>query len=770
MALVSIYPHIKEVKQSETMSLIDIVDLMREGAWKEKIEPLRELVRNNAPTKELDKAKSKLPYFTASGVFKHREDEGLIQHSGKLAIDFDKIPEDDRTRVWDILVNDKYSEYVFRSCTGRGFCVITDIDADKHLESFQFLQKHYKKHYSIHATNEKDDKGKFLPHNYLDPACKDLSRPRYISYDENLFHNPNYEHVRIPANSIGGATATVDDDEEKFEWVKTVMNKKESFVEGNRHNYLVIMGYFLNKVGVSSEYTSDRFYRDYGSDLADDKEMARILRDTYKPTEQHGTFTINKKLKDLPPEFADNTKKVYAHAYGMNEEGRTWGEGEVLALCAQYLLAPEIVRSILSYVYDNNKDSFNIKNKPEIFKVEVFIRKRYELVRNEVSQRIEARVKGSEETDFQKINVDNIARDLMHADMKFPLDKLKSLLRSDFVPRYNPFYDYFYGLPDWDENEEPDYISELADYVQTDNQEFWKVQFKKALVRSLACSLDHKENRIVPTLVQNAQESGKSNFIKFLCPPILKDYYTDTLMVAGTTDSDLQLSENFIWNLEELETSNNNEINKLKAVISRSKVKQRRAYAEFHESNPRRVNFWASTNKREFLTDDQNTRWLCFNVISINHDYGNWRTGISKVNINNVWAQAMSLYKAGFDFNLTAEEKEERDTLNKEYELSSMEKDLIISLYEVAPEPGLPYTFVTKTDVYMKIQQATDYKYKPNEYNVRRALKQLGHCEGFKKVNNKTVRGYWVKEQANSLPGTKTPLQTGEIEDKQKPF
>jgi hypothetical protein len=337
---------------------------------------------------------------------------------------------------------------------------------------------------------------------------------------------------------------------------------------------------------------------------------------------------------------------------------------------------------------------------------------------------------------------------------------LRSLLQSDYVPVRNPIREYFEALPEWDENEEPDYITELAKFVSTDNDPFWHIQFKKALVRNIACTLDYVENRVIVVLVQPDQNTGKTSFIRFLVPPELSAYYTETAMDGGK-DSDIQLSENFIWNLEELAALHNNEINKLKATISKSVVKQRGPYQQFAESNPRRVNFWASTNKSEFLTDDQNTRWLCFNVTSISHDYNNKITGVRKVNIKNVWAQAYTLYKRGlnyttkhttqgpvivpgFNYNLTKEESEIRDIANKTYELTSVEKDLVITNFvNLGQGKG---SFLSYTEILIHLQKSVDDKLKLNIHAVAKAMRQLGFANGSKKEGGYTYKGFWCMQ------------------------
>lgn len=745
MSIVSIYPHIKEVKNGQTIALNDVLDHIRNGTWSDEINNLRRSVASGATEKELGKQKEKLNYFTASGVFETRNDDGLIQHSGILALDFDKL--EDFDTAWSSIVSDKYTHHAFKSCTGRGICVITHIDPNKHLDSFLFFERYYLKHYNL----------------VLDKACKDVSRPRYISYDENLFTNPEYETLDLPPNSAhGGLTTTVDDDTEKYDWVKSDMDRKHSYVEGQRHYYLITMAHYLNKVGVSESYTESRFSSDF-YDMGDEKEVARAIKAAYKNTGDFGTFTINKQIKDLPPEFAKDTKEVYATAFAMNADGTEWNMHLITSLCSQHLLPEHIVKGIFEHVYKNNKDEFGINHKPEIARVEVFIKKRWKLIKNVVTGRIQTRkavtgektaahinakigVRSKPSEVFDLVNEHDISRELMHAGFKFPLDKIRSLLESSFVEQFNPFEDYFNNLPEWNAESEPDYISELADYVTTDNQEFWRQQFKKALVRSIACAIDNIENRIILTLVGDKQETGKSNFIRFLCPPTLNEYYTESELAAGEKDSDMQLSENFMWNLEELAALNNNEVNKLKATISKASVKQRRAYDRYHNVTPRRVNFWASTNKLQFLADDSNTRWICFNVLSINHDYNNFKTGVRRVNINNVWQQAMSLYRNGFNFNLTTLEGQQRDVLNKEYETSSTEKELIQKWFMPCSEDTKhDGEFMTRTDILLKLRTIVDNKVNINDHAVGRALKQLEHLAGWHKDSGgKTQRGYHV--------------------------
>jgi len=718
---VSLYPKITELVKGERIPFHEIMARIKGPTWSDAVGQLRAKAAAGVPKKELADIKATLPYFTGSGVFSKREDKGLIEHSGKIIIDFDNLM--DITAARQILEADKYTEYLFKSCSGGGLAVVVNIEPGRHLDSFLFLEDYYKRTYNL----------------TIDKACKDVSRPRYISYDPELYAATYFENVKLIDNSI-----TVDTDDGRFDFALRLHDKKHAYVEGNRHNYLVILAYWLNKCGVPEGYALGQLVARFTNAEKTAEEITKIVGYCYKATHDFGTFAITKSVKDMPPEQAAAIRAVSAFAHGVNEAGRQWTELDIQSQSAAHYLNAEVVRGIFKSIFENNKEYFNLDNKSEIYKIELFIKKRYEILRNVVTQRTEYRPAGTLQP-FEVLNSNTIFRDIQLADLKFTLDKLKSLLRSNFVADYNPFDDYFARLAPWDE--EYDYIDYLADHITTDNQPFWKEQFKKSLVRSIACAIGGRENRIVMTLVEANQNTGKTSFIRFLCPPELCNYYTE-LPMDNNKDTELQLSENFIWNLEELAVLQNNEINKLKAIISRAVVKQRRAYAEYHESHPRRVNFWASTNRVDFLTDDQNTRWLCFNVSAINHDYNNVVTGVKNVDIDKVWAQAYHLYKSGYNYNLTKQEAEIRDSGNKYFEMATIEKNIIQKYF--TPAKAGEGEFMTSTDMLMKIIQLTDNKItsKISSVMVGRCMRQLGYIAAQQRLDNMPQRGYWVHERA----------------------
>ncbi len=104
----------------------------------------------------------------------------------------------------------------------------------------------------------------------------------------------------------------------------------------------------------------------------------------------------------------------------------------------------------------------------------------------------------------------------------------------------------------------------------------------------------------------------------------------------------LTLAQNFMVNLEDLETFTKRDINAIKAIISADTESYRRLYTSVMETWKRVASFWGSTNKVGFLPDIENTRWLPFEIYGIDFNYNNWHTG-NKMDIDKNWCEAAYL-------------------------------------------------------------------------------------------------------------------------------
>jgi len=235
------------------------------------------------------------------------------------------------------------------------------------------------------------------------------------------------------------------------------------------------------------------------------------------------------------------------------------------------------------------------------------------------------------------------------------------------------------------------------------------------------------------------QNTGKSTFIRWLCPESLKKYYTEN--ISTDKDSLISLSENFIINLDELAAMQKIELNALKSMLSRDTVKLRRPYAKRPTTDKRRANFFGSTNKDEFLTDETGTvRWQCFEVEKIDWDY-------AKLNKDLIWIQAYSLYKSGFNFKLTNEEIIENEEANIKHQVTTLESELIQKYYSISNKDEDGAKPLTATDIKLKIESIIPHL-NLNRIAIGKALKLFGAKQVSERVEGckfpKYV--YWLKE------------------------
>ena len=99
---------------------------------------------------------------------------------------------------------------------------------------------------------------------------------------------------------------------------------------------------------------------------------------------------------------------------------------------------------------------------------------------------------------------------------------LKAVIDSDYAKEFNPFTDYLDRLAPWDGT---DYIGQLAETVQTEDQPLWTEGFRRWLVGMVACALREDEMNQLVIILYSEQGKGKSSWIRHLLPPEWKEYF-----------------------------------------------------------------------------------------------------------------------------------------------------------------------------------------------------------------------------------------------------
>lgn len=388
------------------------------------------------------------------------------------------------------------------------------------------------------------------------------------------------------------------------------------------------------------------------------------------------------------------------------------------------------------------------RNKRYIEKTEKYLSENYDFRRNIVSIDIEYKKKDdSIYLSFDDVAINNLWRQFQYDGIPYSKQKAIDLIKSDFSMKFDPFIDYFERLDPF-KSTEPDYIDQLANHIKVNTkshlQTDFNKHFKKQLVRTVKCAIDERYfNKHAFILVQQMQNGGKSTFIRYLCPPELQRYYTEE--IGEDKDGLIALCENFIINMDELSTLNRIEINHLKTMISKIQVKVRPPFEKKAMPQPRRASFFGSTNDMQFLTDPTGSvRWICFEIDTIDWKY-------TTIPINRVWAQAYHLLNTGFDCQITKEEQMENEHRNREFRVTTVEKEIIIKHFEPAVK-GAPtnemgdIVFKTATDIINFIQNKISGPVRIKPEQIGKVMSELGYTKEQKRVGNNPVRGYYMRE------------------------
>lgn len=166
-------------------------------------------------------------------------------------------------------------------------------------------------------------------------------------------------------------------------------------------------------------------------------------------------------------------------------------------------------------------------------------------------------------------------------------------------------------------------------------------------------------------------------------------------MDPSSKDALFLLSDCFLILLDELSGQSRMELNRLKAMITKDAVRERRAYARNAEVYVRRASFVATVNDSQVLTDRTGSRrFLCFEAQAI--DYS------TPVDHAGVYAQALALYRGGFKFWFSDTDITDLNVNNEAFQQSSPEEELFYTYFRRPERFDVPL-FLSSSEIMAKI-------------------------------------------------------------------
>jgi hypothetical protein len=622
--MVTIFKNFNEVVEHKTISTI--LEEIKTGKYKPGIVYLRKSLAENK-TEAYNKAKKSLPAFTPSGKFVGgRKLEFLAKYSSCIILDIDKLSAADLQNAKHLANQSEFTFASFISPSGNGLKILVKINSDKanHKEAFLLVQAHYESILKLE----------------IDKSGKDLTRLCFYSYDENLYYNENAkifsvtEQEKEPKANIEREfkrtepTIVINSDA-IYNHCVNFTEKKVQFVNGSRNVFVHQLACNLNRKGVALNEALGYILTDFGYD---EKEVTQAVNSAYGNS----------------------------HEFGKNEKFE-----------APKKPTPQTQKPTTILDDDDDED----KPKPtQIDRLELFLSNKYVFRHNMVSGKLEFQYFGKKKWNVMNDFIENsMLRECLKGRIKTNLSSLRNLLYSDFCVLFNPFEDYFFNLPSYDEK--TDYITELANTITTTKQDLWQQCFKKWLVAMVGCVLDDKVINHTVIVFSGKQGLGKTTWVEKLVPRPLKEYLFSGTINPNNKDTLVQLSECMLINLDELENLNRSEIGSLKEIITKTQIRMRKAYGHNNETMPRRASFAGSVNTAQFLNDSTGSRrFLCFELEGIKYQHN--------VDINMAFSQALFLFKSGFRYWFDQEEIKNITENNEQYQLHSPEEELLLTWFE----------------------------------------------------------------------------------------
>ena len=226
----------------------------------------------------------------------------------------------------------------------------------------------------------------------------------------------------------------------------------------------------------------------------------------------------------------------------------------------------------------------------------------------------------------------------------------------------------------WDEKDRIGELTETLTLAEWFPDRMKRLLLKRWLISAVAACFEREGFKARGVLVlQGHQAIGKTSWLAALVPKG-SDWFLDSVALdPEDKDSVKRAISHWIIELGELEaTFKKADINKLKGFITSPVDIMRTPFARKMSTFPRRTVFCASVNQAEFLVDTTgNSRWWCLPCKAIDYRHG--------IDLQQLWGQALSLYRAGEPWWLTREEEAELDALNRYFEAGDEIEDLIAS-------------------------------------------------------------------------------------------
>jgi hypothetical protein len=689
--MISVFKSAKSNQSEASLEVDEYFDGIKNGRWEDEVLNFRA----GRTQKELTTC------VTASGSFKQRAANKLLEHSGFICLDIDakdQIAEVDIDRI----KSDPFVYAVHRSLSGNGFAVFIRIDGARHLDAFLSLENYFMVQFSI----------------VLDKSCKDTSRLRFVSYDPDIYINkkakqfktylkkkdkpkPKPVVVKTDFDEMVAKAGPMNLFDNYEDYIRLAFALTQEFSESGRN-------YFHQLCQSSPKYNQKQAEKDYNVALQRSGTGVSIAS-VYYIFKQAGISTTSERTENIKSivKLADNPKEAL--------------EKLNIPLTEAEAFLPK----------EENK-----KEKNEIDLI-VDLIKMNDVKFNEITRNFE--FNGEEMTD--RILANFYTKVWQKIDDGISKDKVFTLIQNkDNSISYNPIKDWF------DKNKHLKTDNEFAKLIacfkieqlfyENDGvyvfDDYLDTYLKKWLLGLIGSAFGTYSLMIL--VIAGEQGIKKTEFFRNLLPQKLRKFYAESNLDEGK-DSEILMTKKWLIVDDEFGGKSKKDATKLKRMSSQQTFSIRMPYGRVSEDLLRLAVLGGTSNDAEVINDPTgNRRIIPINLISFDFDA---YIAIDKdklfIELYNEWKsdkEAWFLTKREIEYLNKANEK----NIEVMSEVELINKNIVND----------PTSKMTNTDVILEFQKLHP-TFKTNTKRMGQALKKCGYIQQVMKVGTKVIRAYEIK-------------------------
>ena len=439
--------------ESRSIEWSEVAEMICGGSLKSSTEKYRKMIANNLD-KDAQRVKQWMPALCpvvqCNGG---RRRENFVGLTGVGMCDFDHLTDVDR--AFRTACADSHAFLVYRTISGNGVRVLFRVEFNDP-ETVSDIQKYRGDAPGFAMANEYFSK---LLGAEADMKCKNIGRLSVLCHDAEAVLRmdalPFVVDLDMPANvkstSLKRAVRAIK---------QHLADEGLEYAEGSYNEYVMRTGYYLNALGVAKEnavtWAIEQFY-DY------DKEQVRsIINSCYTHTDEFATLSIHALSKKRQSKETNRYASVedIENFLGSVARFRYNVISRKVEVALNYELRSMNYKDrILNYeLRSMNYDKLCKTNHNE--KAPSCLPLGGGSLQHTHPETLFPHLRFSELTDR---DVNSLWSAMSKTGVNVKLQHLYSVLCSDFVPRWNPFEEYFYSLPEWDGT--TDYIAKVASMV-----------------------------------------------------------------------------------------------------------------------------------------------------------------------------------------------------------------------------------------------------------------------------------------------------------------